>query len=201
METFDERRSSTIERIAGNLERFDDDTLQELERLTDPANRAIRPPEPRGVTRRQVIVGFAAGAGTMGAAALGLARLGASDDASAAELDRLREREALASRLEAVALDETVGEGLNAVGTSLAETDLAASRLLRAVEELGPMAVAAIQLVDPALADRVRDELLSGATELVAQVSGTIDTWSTELEQPTMDRLRQRADLRAAEGR
>jgi hypothetical protein len=192
----DVERQSTIERIARSLERFDDDTLSEMARLTDPETRNPQPPAPpTDVTRRRVLVAFAAGAGSIGAAALGLFRL--RDGALAGiDAERLRRVEALSRDLEAVGMDDTLGAGLSAVGAALAQADLARQALVAALRDMAPQVEAAVAVVDVDLADKARDRLFGQAQSLADSVTASIRSWSDALEGPVTRQLDQRAALR-----
>ena len=193
----DSQRHSTIQRIAAQLERFDDDTLREMERLTDPQTRELRPIESRGaLDRRQLLAGVAVGGAAVVAGLLGYSRVQGAVPLVDEDAARLRRVAELGREMEAVGLDESVAGGLGEVGPELAAASAASARGKTALVGVGPDVEAAVALVDPDLADRARDRLLDEMTELAAAVDRAAGAWAESLEAPLADRLQRRAALR-----
>ena len=193
----DSERHVTIEQIAANLEQFDDETLQEMARLTDPSTRAPISPAPLATpTRRQVLAGFAAGAGTVAAAFLGVSHVRGSAPLGDDDAARLRRIAALGRELEAVGLDETVGSGLTAVGSALDAASAASAEANVALRDVAPDVEAAVALVDPDLADRARYQLFDPLSKLAAAVDSAATAWGQSLESPVTEQLEHRATLR-----
>jgi hypothetical protein len=193
----DTERQATIERIAGHLERFDDATLQEMARLTDPASREVRPPAPpAALTRRQVLIGFAAGAGTVGAAAMGItrAREAAAPAPGTAAADSAWQT--LAAQLQDEGPDGQLAAGLAAVGAALAEAREASAALSTGLQDVGPAAEAAVLLVEPDLGPRLRDGVVLPAGALTVALDAALEAWATALERPLAAELDRRSALR-----
>lgn len=194
------QRQSTIDEIARNLQRFDDDTLAEMARLTDAESRDVAPAKPiaatGATTRRRFLTGAAVGAGAMGAALLGLSRVGATAPLTDGEAARLRRIAALGKELEAVGLDDSLAAGISTVGTELSAAVGTGQELDAALLELGPAVEAAVALVDPDLADRAHAQLLGRLPALTAAVNAAGAAWSSSLEAPVTERLERRRLLR-----
>jgi hypothetical protein len=128
-------RAAVLDRLAGRLRDFDDDTLRELDRLTDPdvLTSNPRPAPEAGLTRRQLITGLATGGAAVVLAAAGTAAVVGGDEEAAAvrdELERAQRVLDLHEELEATGLDETLERSMTAFGSSVTR----AQRLGRALE-------------------------------------------------------------------
>jgi len=198
----DAERQATIERIAHHLERFDDATLEEMARLTDPAGRELRPMgPPAALTRRQVLIGFAAGAGTVGAAAMGITRAREAAAPAPGTVAAGSAWQALAAQLQDEGPDSRLAAGLAAVGAALAEAREASEALSAGLQDVGPAAEAAVLLVEPDLGPRLRDGVMAPADALTAAVDAALAAWAEELERPLGAELDRRAALRREMGR
>jgi hypothetical protein len=195
----DEQRQSTIDAIARNLQRFDDNTLAEMARLTDPEGRDVQPSPARlgaDTSRRRFLAGAALGAGAMGAALLGVPRVAGMAPLTDAEAARLRRIAALGRELEAVGLDDSLTGGMTSVSAQLTSAVGAGREVDAALAELGPGMEAALAVVDPGLADRAHAQLLARLPALTAAVNATQAAWSASLETPVTEKVERRRALR-----
>jgi len=129
------RRKARIARIIGRLERLDDATLEELDRLTRQALSGSFP-SGRRASRRQFLKAAGAGAAvvvaTGGVAAwqLGYGHLAALQQ----EADTLREIVALYEEMEQTGLDDRLGGALQALGILIGGLRSAAESLRSGLE-------------------------------------------------------------------
>jgi hypothetical protein len=169
----DIERDDAIRRIARNLERFDNDTLAEMARLTDPDTRELRPADTAPLTRRQLLLGFAAGSATMALAAVGVSAVrGASsrdDDSSTRPTDA-----------PGAAAEVSSADGSGGVGAALTEAERHTQSLTAGIRDVGPELLAALALVDPALGPRFQERILGPAAGVAGSVADARSALASE---------------------
>ena len=193
-------RQAILDRIAGNVEQFDDDTLVELERLTDPETHTVggeRPAAETGLSRRQLIAGAVAGGTIVALAGAGVTAVvrGGTDDA---ELSELREVNELYEELERADIDAAVAAAIGAYGSEVEAAQGTADALSAGLELVDRvLATAAIQL-DPGIATALEDQVLGPGRKAATDLYALGDSWVITVEEPLEARLAARADTRRA---
>lgn len=191
-------RQAAIDRITGNVEQFDDDTLLELERLTDPETHMLdgeRPASESGLSRRQLIAGAVAGGAivTLGAAgAFAVVRGGTGDEA---EVDQLHDLTELYEELERVDIDAAVSSAMGTYGSKVEGAQTAADDLEAGLELVDRvLGTAALQL-DPGVASALEEQVLAPGRQAVTELHGLGDGWTTDVQEPLEARLAARAEV------
>jgi hypothetical protein len=196
-------REATIDRITEHLGRFDDDTLVELARLTDPATyvdagRAGTTGSTRahGLTRRELVAGLLTGGVVVSVAAGGAVLALRPDSASAGETRRLVALLGAHERLEAIGLDGAARAGLTEVGAALASTVSAAGELLTGVDMVEGILSVPVPGVDTGFYALLRQNVLEPARATTTRVQELDQTCRLELTTPLEARIASRDALR-----
>ena len=192
-------RQAAVVRITGNIEQFDDDTLLELERLTDPETHELggeRRTAESGLSRRQLIAGAVAGGViiTLGAAGgLAVVRGGTGDQA---ELDELRDVTDLYEELERVDMDGAVAAALGTYGSSVDSAQTTADELEAGLDLVDRVLGTAAVHLDPGVASALEQQVLAPGRKSVTELRTLGDSWVGDVQDPLEARLAARAEVR-----
>lgn len=196
----DTEREATIARIAAQVRDFDDDTLCELDRLTDAA-RCAQPAAAatpgHGLTRRQLIAGAIAGGVTATVAGVGTALALHPEAAANTEVAALRSTIEVYEQLETVGLDRSVRSGLAKVGTAMTHAQDAAADLASGVGIVDGILAVPAPGVDDSFLAVLRQSLLEPARQAIRTQQALAETWRLDLDAPLTARLAERDALRS----